>query len=48
LIPLVVLAIDFFVLGTHVQMDHVIGGGFIILASSVRFAKIFKKQAVPS
>ncbi|NCP62923.1 MAG: DMT family transporter [Alphaproteobacteria bacterium] len=44
LIPLVVLAIDFFVLGAHIQTDHLIGGAFIILASSVRFVKIFKKQ----
>jgi len=44
LIPLVVLAIDFFILGTHIQTDHIIGGAFIIFASSVRFVKIFKKQ----
>lgn len=45
LIPLVVLAIDFFILGTHIQTEHVVGGAFIIFASSVRFVKIFKKTA---
>ncbi len=46
LIPLVVLAIDFFVLGTHIQTEHMIGGVVVILASSLRFVRIFKKQPV--
>lgn len=46
LVPLVVLSIDFFVLGSHIQMEHIIGGAFIIFASSVRFVKIFKKEPI--
>tara|TARA_R110002095_G_scaffold202227_2_gene183711 strand:- start:215 stop:1165 length:951 start_codon:yes stop_codon:yes gene_type:complete len=46
LIPLTVLAIDFFVMGAQIQVEHLVGGAVILLASSLRFVKIFRKKPV--
>lgn len=48
LIPLIVLVIDVLILGAHIQMEHIVGGAFIILASALRFAKLFQKNKVLS